>query len=79
MRWAEFGLFLAPFALYAAWRIAAATARPAVLWGVVALVVVLAAGTLWYGLSNGMRPGSDYVPARIVGGQIVPGHAGAPP
>ena len=74
MRWAELGLFLSPFLLYAAWRLAAARAQPALLWGAVALVACLAAGTLWYGLTRRLPPGSTYVPAQLEDGRIVPGH-----
>ncbi len=74
MRWAEFALFLSPFALYAAWRLASARAQPALLWGVAALVAGLAVGTVWYGLTRRLPPGESYVPAHIEDGRIVPGH-----
>ena len=74
MRWAELALFLSPFALYAAWRIAAARAQPAVLWAAVGAVALLAAGTIWFGLSRRLERGETYVPARIEDGRIVPGH-----
>ena len=73
MRWAELALFLVPFALYAAWRISAVVARPSLVWGTLALVLLLAAGTVWFGLSRRMPPGDAYVPARVVDGQVVPG------
>jgi hypothetical protein len=75
MRWAELALFLVPFALFAAWRLAAVTARPQLVWGTLAIVFVLAAGTVWLGLSRRMDAGTAYVPARVEDGQIVPGHA----
>lgn len=74
MRWAELALFLSPFALFAAWRLAATLARPALVWGTVAIVVALATGIVVYGLRQRERPGETYVPARIVDGTIVPGH-----
>ena len=74
MRWAELGLFASPFLLYAAWRLAAARAQPAIVWGVAALVACLAAGTVWYGLTRRLPPGERYVPAQIQDGRIVPGH-----
>jgi hypothetical protein len=74
MRWAEIGLFLMPFVLFAAWRLAAITARPSVLWLAVVAVVLFAAGTLWLGLSRRLAPGERYVPAQMQGGRIVPGH-----
>jgi hypothetical protein len=72
MRWAELALFLVPFALYAAWRLSAVVARPWLVWAVLALALLLAAGTVWYGLSRSVPPTDAYVPARIVGGKIVP-------
>jgi hypothetical protein len=32
------------------------------------------AGALWYGLSRASAPGSKYIPARIDGTEITPGH-----
>lgn len=76
MRWAELALFLVPFALYAAWRVAAATARMAVVWAAIAAaLVLLAGGIIWFDTSQRLGPSQVYVPARIVDGRIVPGHA----
>ena len=77
MRWAELGLFLAPFILYAAWRLAAAWARPAVAWGALAAVGALMAATLWTGLSHRLDRDAIYVPAHMQDGRMVAGH-GAP-
>jgi hypothetical protein len=74
MRWAEAGLFLAPFLLYAAWRIAAARAAPALLWAAVAAVASLGVVTVWLGVSHRLDAGDRYVPAHIENGRIVPGH-----
>jgi hypothetical protein len=76
MRWAELALFLVPFALYAAWRLAAAAARTALVFGAIAAALaVFAAGMIWLDVSRRLAPSQAYVPARIVDGQIVPGHA----
>jgi len=76
MRWAEIGLFLAPLALYLAWRLAAAgQMRPAALLAVVAMVALLAGGTVWLGLAGRMDPRAAYVPAHMQDGKLVPGHA----
>ncbi len=76
MRWAELALFLVPFVLYAAWRVAAAQARVALAFGAVAVALaVFAAGMIWFDVSRKLSPAQTYVPARIVGGEIVPGHA----
>jgi hypothetical protein len=74
MRWAELALFLVPFALYAAWRLAAAVARPALVWAALAIALVLAAGTVVFGLTWQLGPREAYVPARIEDGRIIPGH-----
>jgi hypothetical protein len=81
MRWLELALFLSPFVLYAAWRLAAARARPSLLWGTAAAVAILAVATLWLGLGRRLQTGEGqvYVPARIEGGEIVPGHSAPAP
>jgi hypothetical protein len=73
MRWAELALFLVPFALFAAWRLSTILARPSLVWGTLAAVLLLAAGTIVFGLSRRLPPTAAYVPARIEGGRIVPG------
>ncbi len=73
MRWAEVALFLAPFALFAAWRLSASLARPSLAWGALAVLVVLTVVTVVFGLSRRVPPGDVYLPARIVDGHIVPG------
>ena len=78
MRWAEAGLFLAPFLLYAIWWLAAARARPAIVWGSAAVVLMLAVVTVWLGLARSLDRGYQYVPARLEGGQIVAGHGVRP-
>ena len=35
---------------------------------------LMLAGAVWYGLSRASAPGSKYVPARIDGTEITPGH-----
>lgn len=74
MRWVEVALFLAPLALYAVWRFAAIVARPALVWGAVAIVLMLAAGTVFFALSRRAPAGDVYVPARIEDGRIIAGH-----
>jgi type II secretory pathway component PulM len=73
MRWAEIALFLAPFILYAAWRVAAARAQPSVVWGTVAVLTVVIVATVWAGLANRLGRGETYVPAHWEHGEIVPG------
>jgi hypothetical protein len=74
MRWAELALFLLPFAVYAAWRLAVVQARPGILWGAVAIAAMLAAGTIWLGLTRKLDRSEVYVPAHVENGRIVPGH-----
>jgi len=74
MRWAELALFLSPFLVYAAWRIAAARAEPRIAWSVVGAVAVLAVSTVIWGIARSLGPGEMYVPAHIEDGRIVPGH-----
>jgi len=74
VRWAELALFVAPFVLYAAWRIAAARAEPRIAWSVAGAVAVLAAGTVIWGITRSLGPGQHYVPAHLEDGRIVPGH-----
>ncbi|HEY1933416.1 MAG TPA: DUF6111 family protein [Acetobacteraceae bacterium] len=80
LRLAELLLFLAPFALFLLWRVAAPLRGPS------PRLVALAAATLalvflallWYRTEDSMRPHADYVPPTYRNGRIVPGHA-APP
>jgi hypothetical protein len=74
MRWAEAALFLAPFLLYGAWRLAALWARPSVVWGAAAAVALLLVVTVWLGLARRLDRGETYVPAHLQDGRIVPGH-----
>lgn len=74
MRWLEIALFLTPFALYAAWRVAAEAARPSLVLTTVAVAAVLVASIVWTGLSRRLDRHEAYVPARWVNGRIVPGH-----
>ena len=69
-------LFLAPFAACFIWRRLNPGREP----GTVRLVLagcgaaLMLAGALWYGLSRASAPGAKYVPARIDGTEITPGH-----
>ena len=77
----EVGLFLTPFALYAAYLLAtragmlhaAAWTMPRVA-GLVILSLVLVLGSfLILAQFSGAPPGSTYVPAHVVNGKLVPG------
>jgi hypothetical protein len=73
MRWAEIFLFLVPFALFAAWRVSVAYAKPSVVWAALAVALVVASATVFFGLSRRLPSNDIYVPARIEAGKIVPG------
>jgi hypothetical protein len=78
LRLAELGLFLLPFALYGAWVFASARARPALFWGVAALLLPLVACLFWFGAGHGIDANRQrYVPAHVEAGRIIPGHAEA--
>ncbi|HML08469.1 MAG TPA: DUF6111 family protein [Xanthobacteraceae bacterium] len=77
----EIGLFLTPFALYAAflWATRAGVLQPKA-WTlprlaglVIASLVLMVASFLVLAQFSGAPPGSTYVPAHIEGGKFVPG------
>jgi hypothetical protein len=74
LRFAEIGLFLLPFALYGAWRVLGARATVGLIWATAAVVAVLAATIIWYGMENSLPAGTHYVPAQLHDGKIVSGH-----
>ncbi len=78
LRFAEIGLFLAPFALFLLWRLLAPHVRPALLWVGLAIVIGLAGMAVFYGLKERMDPHARYVPAHIENGRVVPGQGIAP-
>jgi hypothetical protein len=74
LRLAEVVLFLAPFGLFLAWWLAGARASPALVWVAGLLLIVVGGGVVWYGLDRSLPRDAAYVPARLEGGTIVPGH-----
>ena len=69
----EILLLLAPFLLYGLWRVLTPVLAPAVLWGAIALVAVLAGSGAWYATSAHLAPGARYVPPHVENGVVVPG------
>ena len=77
----EIGLFLAPFALYAAFLVATRAGvldpRSWTTWRLTALVVVslilMIGSFVMLANFSGAPPGSTYVPAHIQDGKFVPG------
>jgi Family of unknown function (DUF6111) len=76
-RLTEIALFLLPFVVFLALRLAAARGRPSAMvlgWAGGALVLLLA-GLVWFAQSQRLAPGAGYVPARVSDGRVLPGHA----
>ncbi len=74
LRFAELGLFFAPFALFAAWWLAGARASRRALAAGIILVLLLAALTVWISLGNRLPIGTTYMPAEWKHGVVVQGH-----
>ncbi len=77
LRLSELALFLVPFLAFLGWRLLGRAAAPP-LYLVAALALwVLGGGAamVWFGLHQGLAPGSVYRPAHLEGGRIVPGQA----
>ncbi len=79
LRFAELGLFLAPFALFLVWRLLSPRVRPALLWIGTVVLVALAGMAVGFGLHERMDPHARYVPAHLEDGRIVPGRGVANP
>jgi hypothetical protein len=79
MRYLEISLFLAPFVLFAAWRLTSPGLglSPRLVAASAAAVVLLLAALLWFHREGSLPSGSAYVPAKLEDGRIVPAH-GAP-
>jgi len=79
MRFIEIALFLAPFIVFAVWRMTTPLAVPSprlIAASAVALVLLLAS-LLWLHQEGAVPPGESYVPATLQDGRVVPAH-GAP-
>lgn len=79
LRLTEIGLFLLPFAVFGlCWWFGSLSPSPAMLAFAVVCLAAFAGYLLWYGSERSLPPGAVYVPAQLVNGTIIPGHA-APP
>ena len=80
LRFAELALFLSPFLLFLAWRVAAYAGWPStrVVASSFALLVVLIGALLWLQRQGALPTGAPYVPAALHDGRIVPAHGAAP-
>ncbi|MBV9735643.1 MAG: hypothetical protein JO209_07010 [Acidisphaera sp.] len=75
IRLAELVLFLSPFAAYAVWWwLGRVAPSPAVLAVTFMFLAAFGAALAWFGVDRRLAPGA-YVPARLVDGRIIPGHA----
>lgn len=76
-RLTEIGLFLLPFALFVALRLARTRGIPSTLVLACAggALALLLAGLFWFAHQQRLPPDATYVPARVSrGGQVLPGH-----
>lgn len=80
MRFVEIALFLAPFIVFAAWRLTTPLAGPSprLLAVSAALLVVLLGTLLWLHREGAVPTGEVYIPARLQDGRIVPAHGASP-
>ena len=76
-RLTEIGLFLLPFALFVALRLAARRGVPfaAVLASTVLGLMLLLGALWWFGVDRAIPPGQPYVPAVVQGGRVTGGTA----
>ncbi len=73
LRLTEVALFLAPFVVFALWWQLGARSRW-LAWTVVGGVLMLLGVLAWLALATGLPRAGGYVPARLEGGRIIPGH-----
>jgi hypothetical protein len=76
----EILLVIAPFALFAAWRLLApsATLTRSMVIGLVALLAVMAGSLVWLRWEEAVPPDAAYVPSRLQNGHILPPDAARP-
>ncbi|WP_376095492.1 hypothetical protein ACE7GA_03150 [Roseomonas sp. CCTCC AB2023176] len=70
-------LFASPFALYALWvrfNPGRAVASHVLILALIGVFLSIGAAA-WYGLSRGMDRGTAYVPPRLEGNRVEPGHS----
>jgi hypothetical protein len=77
LRLTELALFIAPFAIFAIWRIMGTEGGPSVrlLMAAACVLTVLAGVLIWLSQDEALPPGASYEPARLQDGQVVSGHA----
>ena len=77
LRLSELVLFLSPILVFVVWRLTLARGGPpfALVFAAGCVLVVFAAALIWFGIEHALPPDETYVPARLQGGQVLPGHA----
>jgi hypothetical protein len=77
LRLVELALFLAPFAMFAAWRVMAKDGPPSIpfLVSAAGVLAILAGALIWLSQDDALPPGATYEPARLEDGKVVSGHA----
>jgi hypothetical protein len=75
----EILLVLLPFAIYAAWWRFGREPSRLLLLGMALLILAGLALAGWYATSGDLRPGVAYVPPRLEGDRVLPGHAAPRP
>lgn len=81
MRFVEIVLFVAPFVMFAAWRLTTTTMAgpsPRVVAASAVLLAALIAALLWFHREGSLPPDTAYVPATLQDGRILPAHGAAP-
>ena len=76
LRLVELALFLAPFAVFVAWRFLAFEGGPParVVVGVACVLALLAGALIWLSQEDALPPGTRYAPAQFQDGKVVAGH-----
>jgi hypothetical protein len=76
MRLIELALFLAPFGAFIVWRFTLAQPAPsgAIIGVALFAIALLAASLIWFSEREAASPASQYVPAHLDAGRVVPGH-----
>jgi hypothetical protein len=74
LRLVEVALFLAPFALFAVWRVLVPQAGPprSLVIGAAVVVLVIAASLVWLRQEDAEPANTAYVPSHMENGQILP-------
>jgi hypothetical protein len=73
-------LFLTPFVAFVAWRLSLGGGGPPrlLLIGTACVLALLGGVLFWLSRERMARPGTVYVPAALLDGRVVAGHAAAP-